>query len=66
MGLGTYPGIGLADARILRDQWESVKHNGRDPIDVRAEDIAHQQVKLNAYDPILEEAVESCLRLRTH
>ena len=35
MGLGPFPGISLAHARIARDRWENVKLNGDDPIDTR-------------------------------
>ncbi|MTI03692.1 site-specific integrase [Roseibium sp. RKSG952] len=62
MGLGPYPSISLADARVARDHWESVKNNGCDPIDVREEELAQQKIEQNAYDPIFEDAVLSCLK----
>lgn len=61
MGLGTYPSVGLADARASRDHWEDVKQGGRDPIDVRQEEADNRALELDAYDPIFEDAVASCL-----
>ena len=60
MGLGPYPSISLANARLARDQWENVKSNGRDPFEVREEKLAQKQIEQNAFDPVFEDAVSSC------
>lgn len=38
MGLGTFPALGLADARILRDEHKAFAKSGIDPIDKRKAD----------------------------
>lgn len=62
MGLGPYPSIGLAEARVARDHWESVKNSGRDPINVREEEQVRKKIQQNGYDPIFDDAIESCLK----
>jgi integrase len=39
MGLGAYPAVTLARARQLRDRWEAVRAEGRDPIEARNADL---------------------------
>ncbi|MDC0657408.1 integrase arm-type DNA-binding domain-containing protein [Leisingera sp. SS27] len=64
MGLGTYPVVSLAGARISRDHWEEVKLADRDPIEVRNQERAKLLEDRSAYDPTLEEAVTACLEHR--
>lgn len=37
MGLGSYPDLGLSEARKSRDEWAAVLRSGRDPLAVREE-----------------------------
>lgn len=60
MGLGSFPSIGLANARSFRDHWENTKISGRDPIEVREDELAQKMKQLRAFDPTFEEAVERC------
>jgi len=53
MGLGSYPAIGLADARKERDRWNYELQRGRDPITERAAQKAAVLEELNRDDPTL-------------
>ncbi|UWS80791.1 Arm DNA-binding domain-containing protein [Phaeobacter sp. G2] len=60
MGLGSFPSIGLANARSFRDHWEHTKISGRDPVEAREDELAQKMKQLKAFDPTFEEAVERC------
>ncbi|NRB16090.1 MAG: integrase arm-type DNA-binding domain-containing protein [Rhodobacteraceae bacterium] len=61
MGLGTYPSIGLADARSQRDAWERKKNRGIDPISARDEERAKENFQQNKYDPTVAKAIDHWL-----
>jgi len=58
MGLGTWPTVGLGDARRARDKWAAVKSGGKDPISERERQIAEERAALDATDPTFAEAVD--------
>lgn len=61
MGLGSYPIIGLADARSQRDAWEREKNLGIDPITARDEERARKNSQKNKYDPTVAKAIDHWL-----
>lgn len=62
MGLGSYPDVGLAEARDQRDKWQAVLRNGEDPIIVR--DL-EKRATLGAYDPTFAVAAELTLQAKS-
>lgn len=55
MGLGSYPVVGLADARRERDKWALVLNQGVDPISARQAEAEEARRELEKHDPTLEE-----------
>ena len=55
MGLGSYPTVGLADARKARDKWALVLAGGKDPISERRREIEAEKAAMAKVDPTLEE-----------
>lgn len=58
MGLGAYPAVSLAEARIDRDKWEAVLRTGRDPIAARDQERADAEADRSRTDPTFEEAAQ--------
>lgn len=58
MGLGAWPDITLAQARVARDKWSAVLASGRDPITERTREAEAQRAELDRRDPTLAEMVE--------
>jgi len=65
MGLGTWPVVGLADARAARDRWAAELAAGRDPIAVRDARREAERAELSREDPTLEELAKMVLRARS-
>ena len=64
MGLGSYPGLSLAEARQERDRWRAVLRGGQDPIDARR---AGQDAEKRAQEeqrPTLARLVQMTLEAR--
>ena len=57
MGLGSWPGVSLADARAQRTRWRQVLQAYRDPIAERQKLLHEERIKA-ATDPTLEELVD--------
>jgi integrase len=58
MGLGPFPGVTLAEARIERDRWAAVVRSGRDPIALRkAEKAASRGVP--TFGQLADEVIEA-------
>lgn len=55
MGLGSYPEIGLADARRERDKWAEVLRQGKDPILEREKQKQEAIKELNKHDPSFQD-----------
>ncbi|MBL3608518.1 integrase arm-type DNA-binding domain-containing protein, partial [Rhodovulum sulfidophilum] len=55
MGLGSWPEVGLADARRERDRWAAVLRAGRDPITERKEERAATKAQRDKTDPTFAE-----------
>lgn len=55
MGLGTWPTVSLADARLERNKWALVRSQGKDPITERKALKAAEAANLARRDPSLEE-----------
>ncbi|MCV2864836.1 tyrosine-type recombinase/integrase [Albidovulum sediminicola] len=55
MGFGTWPTVGLADARNERDRWALILSQGKDPISERNSQKAAIRAELERKDPTLEE-----------
>lgn len=64
MGLGTYPGVGLAEARRERDKWQAVLVSGTDPISERKRRAEDELASLTAQGPTLEELVATVFEAR--
>ncbi|WP_375553413.1 tyrosine-type recombinase/integrase [Roseovarius mucosus] len=64
MGLGTWPGVGLADARAERDRWALVLTKGRDPITERKAEISAARAEIERDDPTLESLARDVLEAR--
>ena len=58
MGLGSWPGTSLAEARKLRDKWATVLAAGNDPIDTRKADRRGEQAHKELHDPTFAELVD--------
>jgi integrase len=59
MGLGSYPTVSLIEARKERDRWDSVRRQGKDPVDQRKSDLREASVKgmtINDLAPLAFEA----------
>lgn len=57
MGLGAWPDVTLAQARVARDKWAAVLAEGRDPITERTREAEAQRAELDRRDPTLDEMV---------
>ncbi len=55
MGLGSFPGVSLADARKARDRWAATLADGKDPITERKRMLADEKAALDRKDPTLTE-----------
>jgi integrase len=55
MGLGSFPGVTLADARKARDRWATALADGKDPITERKRLLADEKAALDRKDPTLFE-----------
>ena len=55
MGLGTFPSVGLADARKERDRWALLLSTGKDPISERSAAKAAARADIEKADPTLED-----------
>lgn len=55
MGLGSFPGVSLADARKARDKWAATLADGKDPITERKRLLAEEKAALDRKDPTLSE-----------
>lgn len=55
MGLGSWPGTSLADARKHRDRWAAVLAAGKDPVSERQRLMSEERAALDRSDPTLEE-----------
>jgi hypothetical protein len=55
MGLGSFPDVGLADARKARDRWAATLASGKDPITERKRLLADERAALDRKDPTLIE-----------
>lgn len=64
MGLGTWPGVSLADARSERDRWALVLSQGRDPITERKATIEAARAEIERDDPTLETLARDVLESR--
>ena len=58
MGLGSWPELGLGDARKLRDQWAAVLRSGRDPIQEREKQRLEEIADRDKVDPTFAELVD--------
>ncbi len=58
MGLGSWPAVGLAEARRLRDKWAAALRAGNDPVAERERRRAEEQAKLDRADPTFAEMVD--------
>ncbi|MFC0340705.1 tyrosine-type recombinase/integrase [Paracoccus niistensis] len=58
MGLGSWPTVGLADARRMRDEWKGELAAGRDPITVRKAQRAVEVAARDRSDPTFAAALE--------
>ena len=59
MGLGSYPDVGLADARKARDKWASVLSGGLDPIIERKRLMEIERAEINRKDPTFAEVTDT-------
>lgn len=57
MGLGPYPTVSLADARITRDDWTTTLRSGVDPIDERNREMEAKRVARYDNDPLFSDMV---------
>src|SRR5262245_60222355 len=57
MGLGGFPAVSLAAARIERDKWASVLQSGRDPIGLRKADKAASR-GIPTFGQLADEVIE--------
>lgn len=64
MGLGTWPGVSLADARAQRDRWARELSQGRDPITERRAEIEAARAEMERDDPTLETLARDVLEAR--
>ncbi|WP_237400234.1 tyrosine-type recombinase/integrase [Rhodovulum sulfidophilum] len=64
MGLGSWPEVGLADARRERDRWAAVLRAGRDPITERKEERAATKAQRDNTDPTFAEMAQLVFEAR--
>ncbi|WP_370501680.1 tyrosine-type recombinase/integrase [Rhodovulum sulfidophilum] len=64
MGLGSWPEVGLADARRERDRWAAVLRAGRDPITERKEERAATKAQRDKTDPTFAEMAQLVFEAR--
>jgi integrase len=64
MGLGTWPGVSLSEARSERDRWALVLARGRDPITERKAAIEAARAEIERDDPTLETLARDVLESR--
>jgi len=55
MGLGSWPTLGLAEARRLRNKWREVLLEGNDPIEIRRQEEADQIAERDKSDPTFKD-----------
>ncbi len=55
MGLGTWPAVGLAEARKERDKWAAAIRAGQDPISQREAALVDAKAQLDKLDPTFQE-----------
>lgn len=59
MGLGSFPDVGLADARKARDRWAAALSEGLDPITERKRQIEVEKAEATRKDPSLSEVTDT-------
>lgn len=64
MGLGSWPQVGLADARSERDRWARELVQGRDPITERRAAVEATLAEIERDDPTLETLAHDVLEAR--
>lgn len=64
MGLGSFPGVSLADARKSRTYWQTILHRGSDPISERQRIRQEEAEKLDREDPTFEEMATTVFEAR--
>lgn len=64
MGLGSFPTVGLADARRERDRWALALAQGKDPISERRTAQEAARAELNRVDPNLRTLASDVLNAR--
>lgn len=64
MGLGSWPAISLAEARLERDRWAAVLARGEDPVLIRREQQDAFIAERDKQDPTFAEAVDTVFEAR--
>ena len=64
MGLGSFPGVSLSDARKARDRWAAMLEIGKDPITERQRLLREEKAAIDRKDPTLREAAETVFEAR--
>ena len=64
LGLGSYPGVSLAEARRMRDKWAEVVRNGQDPAEVKRQEQA--ELLRGSLDTSLQSIAEEARDARSH
>lgn len=66
MGLGTWPTVSLADARLERDRWALVLAQGKNPIEERKAQKETLLREQSRHDPTLEQLAEEYFNVYKH